>query len=732
MKKSEKEKRVKEPKQAKTSKAPKTPKVPKTPKAPKASRGSKAAKKPDKVKAPKEKREIPFYQSIRSKLIGAFLVPVIAIIVLGVASYQRASVAITNSYKDSSVQTIDMMQQYLELIVVSEKEEFKSYLAEQDLNYYYKNLLERSEAITAKNSYTDKLRDKLARDSKISGVFFLSDEGRSIYSVSRNVVDDAYTQFKNSTEGQAVLAAPYDWHIFGQDVATDEAVNFETSAYALRLVRKFNDMPQVLVVNISTSTVRDAMQSMDPGEGGYVILVTSDGAEFYSDAGVDTTEKRVYGTDFYQAAIDGEAVNGTQMVEIDGEEYLFVYNKMENCDALLVSLIHSETLLGQTADIKQLSVVLTIIASIVALVLGVMISGNMAGTIHYILRQLRKVAKGDLTVHLTTKRKDELGLLCDGVNGTVENVKKLIVNVNDVSQQVGESAAYVASASTTFMETSQDIQNAVSEIEIGVNRLDTGSGDCLNQMDSLSGKINNVSSNAGEIEKLTNATGDTINSGISSVQGLTKSAESTAEITRHVISSIEELEAKSKSIGNIVSAINEIAEQTNLLSLNASIEAARAGEAGRGFAVVAEEIRKLADQCLVSAGQISRIVEEIISQTGDVVNIARQAEEVVSSQSGAVEDTTFSFRQIDDQVEKLLEALQTISSNVQEMNGARNETLNAIESISAASTETAACSNSVYDAAGTQLKAIQELDHASQQLAGKADSLLEILSTFHV
>ena len=282
------------------------------------------------------------------------------------------------------------------------------------------------------------------------------------------------------------------------------------------------------------------------------------------------------------------------------------------------------------------------------------------------------------------------------------------------------------------METSQDIQNAVSEIEIGVNKLDTGSGDCLNQMDMLSGKINNVSSNADEIEKLTNATGTTINSGISSVQGLTKSAESTAEITRNVISSIEELENKSKSISNIVSAINDIAEQTNLLSLNASIEAARAGEAGRGFAVVAEEIRKLSDQCLASAGQISKIVDEIVAQTIDVVSIAKQAESVVSSQSGAVDDTTSSFRPIDNQVEELLRALQTISNNVQEMNGARNETLSAIESISAASTETAACSTSVYDAAGTQMKAIQDLDQASQKLASKADSLLDILATFHV
>ena len=115
-----------------------------------------------------------------------------------------------------------------------------------------------------------------------------------------------------------------------------------------------------------------------------------------------------------------------------------------------------------------------------------------------------------------------------------------------------------------------------------------------------------------------------------------------------------------------------------------------------------------------------------------MVNIARQAEEAVTSQSGVVEETTDSFRQIDQLVAQLIEALGTISSNVEEMNGARNETLSAIESISDASTQTAECSASVHSAAGTQLAAVKNLDEASQSLTTKAESLLDALSTFQV
>ena len=81
----------------------------------------------------------------------------------------------------------------------------------------------------------------------------------------------------------------------------------------------------------------------------------------------------------------------------------------------------------------------------------------------------------------------------------VDHVKSLIRDVNAVSEEVGAAAVHVAQTSGTFMATSQDIQNAVLEIESGVNKLDTGSDNCLNQMYSLSSKINNVSSNADEI-----------------------------------------------------------------------------------------------------------------------------------------------------------------------------------------------------------------------------------------
>src|SRR5690606_19614531 len=69
------------------------------------------------------------------------------------------------------------------------------------------------------------------------------------------------------------------------------------------------------------------------------------------------------------------------------------------------------------------------------------------------------------------------------------------------------------------------------------------------------------------------------------------------------------LTEKAKEINKIVVLIDTLSKQTNLLSLNAAIEASRAGEAGRGFNVVATEIRSLAEQTKVAAGQINDLIE---------------------------------------------------------------------------------------------------------------------------
>lgn len=674
--------------------------------------------------------KVPFIFSIRFRIVISFLIPIICIVILGMASYNKASSAITDAYRNQTQQTAEVLRQYVSLITDSQKEEFKSYLAEQDMIYYFKGLLDHTKELSAKSTYNEEFRDKLIRNSRLSDIYVLSDEGKSLTGRTSALVDDAYTQFASTKEGELVAENPYDWHLFGNSPELDSITGMNTD-YAVHWIRKFKDIPQVLVVNFSAAEIRDALSILDAGESGYVALVTADGKEFYSDETISESGL-IFGQGFYTDAVSAEAESGNMSVTLGNKDYLFAYSKLDDKGNLIAALIPEADVLAQTDDIKSLTMALTIIAAVIAIILAVLITGQMSGTIRYILRKLHKVAEGDLTTHLVPKGHDELAMLCLGINETVENVKELIVGVNEISNQVKDAANNMATASETFKATSGDIQNAVDRIEVGAGKLDTNSSDCLNQMDNLSTQIEQVGTNAEEIGRLTGQTSDTISAGFKSVNGLTSSAVATTKITEDVITAIKELETESKAIYEIVASINGIAKQTNLLSLNAGIEAARAGEAGRGFTVVASEIRELSAQCMTSANQISAIVDEISDKTMEVVKIAGQASDVVASQSEAVENTKASFAKINEQVSGLIEALGIISDNVNVMNASRVETLQSIESISMISNDTIACSGEVNSATGTQVAAIDNLDVAAGQLEDKAAELLKMLANFKI
>ena len=673
---------------------------------------------------------VGFFRSIQFKLIASFLVPVICIVILGVVSYQKASSAVTRSYTSSVEQTMGMMGDYLTLAVDTVQNTYKSYLNDDSMKSYFMGTLSGADGEVFSRRTATELKGSVTADSMISNIFFLSDKQEPITTTSI-AGQEAYESFISSIQGQMAKNDANGYFLFGNQSATDELLKTENSKYSMRLVKRMVNTNSYMMVDLSYGLLRDSLISLDVGEDGYVGLITCDGAEFVTENGSVIAPETAVFTDkeFYERALAASEDTGAEEVEYQGEKYMFLYQKMGK-SAMIAVLIPNRLLLAQAADIKQLTMIISILAAVVALVLGTVISQSFSGTIRSLVKRLKRVADGDLTVEVHSKRKDEFRVLSDGIASMIHNMKKLITDITEASEELTGAAVQVSDSSNMFMQTSRNIQISISEIEKGVTRLDTDSADCLNQMDGLSGKITSVSDNASEISQLTAAAGGCIVEGMQSMEGLTESAKSTTRITAEVITAIEALEEKSRSIGNIIEAINEIASQTNLLSLNASIEAARAGEAGKGFAVVAEEIRKLADQSLMSANQIGEIIDEMISNTVDVVDIAKQAESVVASQEGAVESTTRSFQEIDKQVSRLMEALQMISDSVDNMDSDRSATLGSIESISAVSAQAAASSQEVYATADKQLAAITKLETASDQLQKRASQLRESLQQF--
>ncbi|MFR2606032.1 MAG: hypothetical protein ACLTAX_13025 [Waltera sp.] len=57
-------------------------------------------------------------------------------------------------------------------------------------------------------------------------------------------------------------------------------------------------------------------------------------------------------------------------MEEAGEEYLFLYSKIGARNAMICALIPQANIIGQTAEIKNVSLILVVAASAVAILLG--------------------------------------------------------------------------------------------------------------------------------------------------------------------------------------------------------------------------------------------------------------------------------------------------------------------------------------------------------------------------
>ena len=129
-----------------------------------------------------KKNPIPLWKRIRFKLIFAFLIPVVFIIVLGFVSYQKATTQIIATYRDSVDQTVSMMNQYLTLSFDTVQSNYKGYMNEDTLKQYLNGLYD-NDATTlynTPNTYEDTFIKAVTTDALLSNIYVLSDKERTI------------------------------------------------------------------------------------------------------------------------------------------------------------------------------------------------------------------------------------------------------------------------------------------------------------------------------------------------------------------------------------------------------------------------------------------------------------------------------------------------------------------------------------------------------------------------
>jgi methyl-accepting chemotaxis protein len=184
---------------------------------------------------------------------------------------------------------------------------------------------------------------------------------------------------------------------------------------------------------------------------------------------------------------------------------------------------------------------------------------------------------------------------------------------------------------------------------------------------------------------------------------------------------VARLGERSNEIGRIVDVITGISGKTNLLALNAAIESARAGEQGKGFAVVANEIRSLAEQSEKAAKDISKLIKDVIEDTGKAVKAMDKSSVMVGEGLAVINEAGKSF--------------ELVSAAGREMNCKVREVSDATTDVAGNSGKIVSIVRNIRDINHTNMNDLQEIAAASeqqlasmQQVAASVDAIEKISS----
>lgn len=676
---------------------------------------------------------------LRNKIYLCFLVPIVFMIVVGMVSYRYAEDGLSQKYMESTQQTANMATDYMDVSCSGVKSAALQYAYDADLEKYFLGLPGQS-AMDKTNFYTDtrvKLMASQTADSFINDIYVITMPGNNCLTTrTLDKKDGFYKDLLAEIQEMSSDSNTIKKWISHHDTI-DETYGVNSSSYFLSFAAQSSQKMGYVVVDVSSSAVRDLLSGMDLGDGSIIGFVTDDGKEIAcardeEDKAVFFDEEVFTGQDFYAQSAGSEELSGNLEIKYNDKQYLYIYSRSEETGVMFCSLIPSSVVTGQAEKIKNITIAFVIIACIISLLIGSVIAHGILKNMKRISKSLNKVTQGDLTVQVSAGGHDEFQSLARTATNMVLNNKKLVQKLAGTTVQLEASSDDVHNVSNSINEYSSDITKAIDEISIGMTKQSEHAGECVVKTNELSEKMKAISDMVEKAEQLSDKTEKMIRQGTEIVETLSARARETSEITSKVGESIELLKKESETINGFAQTINEISAQTNLLSLNASIEAARAGEAGRGFSVVAEEIRKLADDSGVAAGEIKNKVENIASQTMATVENANKAEGMVAHQQEAVAQVTTVFQEMNNQMQELFENLKEIGDCTASADVERNETLDAVENISAIIQQTASSSSLVRDLASELLNNVEKLSQTAEVLDDNMNGLKTEINAFTI
>ncbi len=382
----------------------------------------------------------------------------------------------------------------------------------------------------------------------------------------------------------------------------------------------------------------------------------------------------------------------------------------------------NESSLMSAVSMTELISFLTILVILVVCVLLLLyVIGSIIKPLQTVTESSRNLSEGNLDFHIDVNSENEIGVLADSLNTSVQNLKLYISDITEVLddmaagnlgresqiQYIGDFVQIqkaIGAISNELSQTMEQIHSSATQVDSGSNQVAVGAQSLAQGATEQASEVDNLQQ---MIEQIT----EQINNNAESAAITTEEADKVGEkITicnnqmHEMADAMEQISACSGEISKIIKTIEDIAFQTNILALNAAVEAARAGSAGKGFAVVADEVRNLAAKSADAAKDTTQLIEKTLQMVENGSNLTNLTQESLGSVVEGAELVTDQIKIISDASKEQEVAINRIKDSISQIS-------TVIQSNSATSEESAA---------------------ASEELAGQAQILKGLIGKFQL